>query len=535
MSELVRRHGLLLDDPESSSAAEYGRALEALCDVLSDAVGKNLRSLHGREFPFEIAVRPFFYFLAVQYANSKYRPPAQLAAAPSLESYDCLFPLYDARVNGTLHRLLHQVAVASDPAGMIERLLPVAPPAGSPPRSREPDRRTRFARRRRRFGVSFSLTTFEKIVLSCLDPGHLRFLKRSAPPPYALDGRIRRRLLDALRHDAERLGAGGDEARQLLVTAATLPTFYLEAFDDYVAWVEQVGADLSGLLAGIEFKDDPRFALLVPWLRSHNRVTVGAQHGGTYGQIEPTLWERCERFLFERYVTWGYRYSEQDVPLPAIRLSRPHPLRNSSRGKRGASLVVLPHFTDALAQPLPVELELWALRASMELLDAATPGRELVLRRHPRNRTEDYAEAIPESLRARVTFTAGSRGTLVADARRFDGVIFTEPHATGILECVSSGVDFRIVANPRYFHLRPEARPVFDALIRARIWITDSQAWNEAEQPDEELAELRRKAIGLFARTFIRHSRSYLVDWSRFLREVDRASRSTRNAVTDHY
>lgn len=533
MSELVRRHGLLIDQPETSSAAEYGHALEALCDVLSDAAGRGLRALHQRDYPFENAVRPFFYFLTVQFANTKHRAPIPVAVAPSLVSYDSLMPMYTAKLNGPHHCLLHQVAEATDPAALIEQLLSVARPGRppSPPRDRDPGKRATPSRRR--LGVSLSWTTFEKLVLSSLDPGQLCFLKKHEPARYALDGRLRRRLLDAFRHEAEDLGASGDEARLLLVTAATLPTFFLEAFDDYIDWVEQEGAGLSGIVGGIEFKDNPRIALLIPWLRSHKRATVGVQHGGAYGQIEPSLWERCERFLFERYVTWGYRYSAQDVPLPSIRLSRPHPFRTLQGSRTGtkqqdrdATLVVLPPVIDLLALTPPVEFHARALRAAMELIDVTTPpGEKLVLRLHPNSSIEDYGATIPDALRARAAITAGSRGTLVADARRYARVIFTEPIATGILECVSGNVDFRIVSDPLYSQFRPEARPIFDALIHARIWITDSQSWTDAEQSSQALSERRREAIDLFARTFIRHQWNYLAVWASFLRETHQASR----------
>jgi len=528
-------HRRLLDDPTRSPFGDYARALEGLCEQLSRLAGECLRALHASDYPFAIALRPYYYMSVLQFANIRYFPAPRGGETPTLRPFDRLVEMFDPGRDGPLHVLVYRIADAQRPQEAVERLLDEVPAASVERSTSGPPRVPPRVSPGLRLGLSLSLTGVEEAVLSLLGRGRIRLIRPRRSPGYLLNVDLRKRLLQALSEQASALPP--DAIGVLLASAALLPTYYLEGFADHLAEVSALADSLVGLVGGTEYHHHPQIALLVPLLAARGRITVGAQHGGLYGQTDPSWHERAERFLFERYLTWGYRHSPQDVPMPAVRMSRPRIDHGIVRLKpkifgpeMSSTLVVLPCVDQGLSYAVhspSINRMIEALRRTFDILASSGPDvGPFVLRCHPRNRPDDYAEAVPSSLRERVTFAQGSRGSLARDAHRYAEVVFTNPNATGITECLAGQVDFGIVADPALFHIRPEARPVYDGLIRARVWMTDSAARRDSLARRSELAGRRREALERFAEEYALRSSGYLGPWSRFLNETYRSGLS---------
>jgi hypothetical protein len=522
-----------LDDPARSPFGEYAEALEELCTRMSSMAGACLRTLHSSDYPFEIALRPYYYMAALQYANVKHYPPPRDGDAVGLVPFNRLDEMFESTRDDPLHRILHPIVDAGRPRGAVEQLLDDTPAgaigrsaAGSTRKASQPSSPLRL-------GLSLSLIGLEEAVLSLRGRGKIRLIRPRPSPGYGLDPDLRKRFLRGLSERAAALPPDSDAAGLLLASAAALPTYYLEGFADQLAAASALADSLVGLVGGTDYHRHPQVALLVPLLRARGRVTVGTQHGAVYGQTDPSWHERAERALFERYLTWGYRHRPEDVPMAAIRMSRQrvgHVMQRTRRELFGpatqATLVVLPCVHYALSYSIhspSVNRQMESLRRTFEIL-AGSPAEAgpFVVRCHPRNRPEEYAEAVPESLRARVSFARGFRGSLARDAHRYAEVVFANPNATGLTECMANRVEFGIAADPSLCHIRPEARPVYDELIRARVWMTDPAARADYLARRAELAGLRREALARFAEQYALQGSGYLGQWSRFLSETYR-------------
>ena len=532
--DFFEEHRRLLEDPARSPFGEYARALEELGARLSSLAGGCLQALHASDYPFAIALRPYYYMSALQFANVKYFPQPRGDETPTLRPFDRLVEMFDTGRDDPLHGLVHRLAFAELTEKAVERLLDEVPAASIARSASRPPRELQRASPGLRLGLSLSLTGVEEAVLSLLGRGRIRLIRPRRSPGYLLNVGLRKRLLRALKGQADALPPDSAAVRVLLASAALLPTYYLEGFADHLAEASTLADSIVGLVGGTEYHHHPQIALLIPLLTARGRITVGAQHGGLYGQTDPSWHETAERFLFERYLTWGYRHTPQDVPMPVVRMSRPRIDHGMFRLRRkvfgpetSSTLVILPCIYDTLSfgtYSPSVNRQVEALRATFDILAGSGPeSGSFVLRCHPRNRQVDYAEAVPDLLRERITFAQGSRGSLARDAHRYAEVVFTSPNATGITECLSNNVEFGIVADPALYHIRPEARSVYDGLIRARVWMVDSAARSDCLARPSELAGQRREALDRFAEQYALRSSGYLGQWSRFLDETYRS------------
>ena len=67
--DFFEEHHRLLEDPAHSPFGEYARALEELGARLSGLAGGCLQALHASDYPFAVALRPYYYMSALQFAN----------------------------------------------------------------------------------------------------------------------------------------------------------------------------------------------------------------------------------------------------------------------------------------------------------------------------------------------------------------------------------------------------------------------------------------------------------------------------------
>jgi len=130
-------------------------------------------------------------------------------------------------------------------------------------------------------------------------------------------------LDENIRKEFERM-QGADEFSTFVLQSLryNFPYAYLEGFteiknllDDKIPGKQKPQAIVCGF--------SPGFALTELWLAEcveNGTILFGVQHGGGYGEFKYDSREHHEKKISDKYITWGWRDSEKDVPLPAPKL-----------------------------------------------------------------------------------------------------------------------------------------------------------------------------------------------------------------------
>lgn len=307
---------------------------------------------------------------------------------------------------------------------------------------------------------------------------------------------------------------------------ALLPTAFIEQRAELRSWVATQRLPRV-LVSGLGFQRSPYFAALCDRACARGARMVGVQHGGYYGQTDPTAVERIEKRICDLYCTWGYRHQTRDRPLPVLRLhamaiparpARPFAARALlaySGNDAGPTLLArLPHYRQ---QGEAVAALIQALRDAR----ARTPV-QFALRPHPREghdaMPEIWARELPDAVIERP-----SGRSLLQHSDEHDLTIFNFPGATGFLELLHADRSAMIVCPPELCPLRPEARPAFarlqavglyhpdiESFVRALgDWASIGLAWWEAPE--------RRAACAAFRREFALSDPQPLARWGDFL------------------
>lgn len=271
--------------------------------------------------------------------------------------------------------------------------------------------------------------------------------------------------------------------------AAMAPTACLEQLEQVWHWVDkQALPKLVATVLGGE--RSPYFAALVARVKASQGKLVGIQHGGYYGATDRTWYERLENEFSDVYATWGYRQSDKQVPMPAVRLSQ---LRlkdqkvaspSADQSMRlfwahdvnvggSASLAAVPQFRrvneyqQALAQGFG--------RVANKL------GASVALRPYPRLPSADALDVWKQNIE-RLCIEPGAGRSLVAHASEHQLSVFGFPGATGFIEHIHVGLPAIIFCPPGLCPVRSEAVPIFDALIRTGLYVESESALEQSLQ-----------------------------------------------------
>ena len=510
-------------------SADYDKAIEEKAELLSSLMGRYLAEQHGDALDFSYLLRPFYYFYLFVYANGSYIKPAGTSSGDSFQPFPNLNKLSGLLPDSRAHEILYNLSRTEDPLrdalNVLEEIPRYQKTTGtvSTEDRDEEDIEPHV-------GMSLSLVVAEKLILWLMSGRTLRFVKARRPDqdhPPTMDPALRSRLLVAISNDTGIRQLPGEDYRLLLSSVLFMPPYFLEDFAHELAAARELSRGLSALICGIEFQHKPQVAIALALLKKRGSRLIGSQHGGAYGQTDMTLMERSERFLFDDYITWGYRFYANDHPLPSIRLSRFRlaPLWQKFRHRlvkpeAKTILVVLPNISFALAcgahHPNLLQQHEALLRSLEILLPAINDDYKIVLRMHPWNVDQDYEMAIPDFMRGHASLVHGKRGTLARDMHHFEFVMFPSPYATGLSECIVNGVPFTIISTPEFSRIRPEAEPVYRALREADVWVTEAEQLARVLGA-KKINDRQKTALEQFGRMYAFHSYAYLGYWSRFI------------------
>jgi len=511
---------------ESSEGSELSP--ESLVTLLSSIAGEYLSKLHGEVIDFSFLLRPFYNLYVYIYANSSYLEPTETNNSDDQFIFNNINGLSETEFNGKVHHLIYGLSKSDDINASISSILTSEFKETAPVDTGVLSKLPNTDHDRKQIGISLSFTVIERIILKCRLQGKIRFVKteKSSNDSVEVNSNIRLSMLDSLSNHIDVKRLCEKEYRLLLSSILFMPTYFVEKFTSCYLNAKQYANGLRSLVCGIEFQHKPVQAVLLAILKEKSTSLIGSQHGGFYGQTDPTWLERSEREIFDRYITWGFEFSKNEYPLPSVRLSRKRlgdvallMKRHFLRPKAKTVLVVLPHIMPTLAYSIQsprVMQQQQALYRSLTMLELLVDaGYEVTLRTHPRNPPLDYEAAIPGRLKSAVVVCGGKAGPLVEAMLQFEWVFFTNPNATGLSECVANGIEFRIVSDPHDYQIRTDAAQVYQSLQSNNVWFTEKAQLNHLSK--ERGKEARLKAIDQFMQMYGLHSKKYLQAWVNYI------------------
>lgn len=337
-------------------------------------------------------------------------------------------------------------------------------------------------------------------------------IRRLACPEHAAQRQYRGDLRRAL---YERCVPGVSDrlaALSLLPLCALLPTAFVEQLDELVQWAQAQPVP-KVLLSALGSERSPYYAALAARACAQGARAIGMQHGGCYGQTDPTWSEILENQISDHFCTWGYRQLPTQVPMPSLRLAQLRPGGSHAiRGRRvlwayNASvnattlLSAVPHFRQDEALN---DYFIHSVRAARERLDF-----DIALRPYPRIGLDPMTEAWVRGVPGLVLEPGGKR-SLLTHAAQHDLTVFSFPGATGFLEFLHADRPAILFSPSSLCPVREQAREVFQELIDAGLYATDEQAFasiletclaqGQSWWNDPQRVRARQRFIAEFAR-----------------------------------
>lgn len=309
---------------------------------------------------------------------------------------------------------------------------------------------------------------------------------------------------------------------------ALLPTAFCEQRAELERWAAR--RPLPRVLASaLGFERSPYFVALADRAVAAGGTLVGIQHGGYYGQTDPTWSERLENQVSDRYCTWGYRHRPQHVPMPSIRLSqlKARPSSRRAFGRRalwaysatvaGATLLArVPHYRREAELN---DVFIAAVRSARQACEFT-----LALRPYPRLGRDLMADAWRHQL-ADVAIEPAAGRTLLEHAAAYDLTIFNFPGATGFLEFLQADRPALIFCPPSFCPVRREAQSVYELLIETGLYAVDIEGFRRSIAewcrlgPEWWNEPTRLHAREAFRREYARTSTQTVTEWARFLQD----------------
>lgn len=307
--------------------------------------------------------------------------------------------------------------------------------------------------------------------------------------------------------------------------AALLPTAVLEQRDELAQWADAQPQPML-LVSALGFERSPYYAALADRLARRGGRVIGLQHGGFYGQTEPTFYERIENEVSDLYCTWGYQQQPSQRPMPSPRLTH---LRAAPRRGAFARRLLWAYSSNATGLPALERLphprregEMHAvLAAAVAQVQRQTPF-TLTMRPYPRMGRLLFDAAWQHEFPA-LQVEAPAGRSLLQHAAGHDLTVFNFPGATGFLEFLHVDQPALIFCPPAFCPVRPAAAPAFTQLAEAGLYARSEDefaaaiaAWSR-EGEDWWQAPQRRAARAAFVAHFARASDALIGEWSAFL------------------
>jgi putative transferase (TIGR04331 family) len=341
--------------------------------------------------------------------------------------------------------------------------------------------------------------------------------------------------------DDRRSGLGALDAEEGFERAAVrclpyyLPTVFLEGY----------GAARQRILAGWRhaprvivsttgWSYDEPFKLFAAEAADAGSRLVAVQHGGGYGVAREWPSELFERRLSDTFVTWGWA----DGPgtglsnLPNPRLSQFCAGRRSRRGGSVQALFIAAgekrYLTRFNSSPL-ASLDEEYLDGQLRFLESLTHNVRRSIRFRPHPGTGHPLRKLITDKHGEVKWDQG--GSLYQSMDRARLVVIDHP-VTSMLESLAADIPTVLFWDPRYWEMRPEAEPYFDALRSASILhdspeaaaahfsavVDDVQAWWQ-----DVAVQQAREA---FARQFALTAQNWSIAWLAGIRAEVAAARA---------
>jgi len=100
------------------------------------------------------------------------------------------------------------------------------------------------------------------------------------------------------------------------------PLLYIEGFESIRRSVLTLISSTipKAIITGVGPIHDMPFAVWAADCVDRGTELIGVQHGGTYGEMIPSHFEKYERSITDRYISWGWEDGKQVIPMPAAKL-----------------------------------------------------------------------------------------------------------------------------------------------------------------------------------------------------------------------
>lgn len=496
---------------------KYNQSIDDLVSRLSPLIDSQLRKQLQISHSLQVVIDPLIYLVAYQKAAAALYPEQSIDFSPdNIQPLVTLEQVFQINLDSAYGCLLRSLRGTQCPFDFVRDLLQNSSRAQQSESLPKCDV-SMTGGSNKKVLVTIGLLGIERLYLKLALPAiKIDRAKRAPPCDWCLPARLE--LIEAWRDQQHPLSR--HEIELLAFSALVLPTAYFESCAELYRGCADRCRSASAILMGAEFMRRPEVALSAALIKSKGGKLMLIQHGGFYGQTDPTCFERAEERMADTYFTWGYKYHPGHLPVPSMKLSKialSRLFRKTASAKNKKLLLVAPFFTTDLGfatHSTETNKQFEAFNASLELIrPLVEENYSVCLRFHPRNEIESLLPHIPALANGQFEVTRGQRGELVKDALDYECVVFSSPNATGICECLAGKVPFVIAAAPKYYWLQDGALPFYEALIQEGVWIT-------GPLPADDLAKRLRTnfssaGITKFSNNFALCKPNYLKHWAR--------------------
>ena len=124
----------------------------------------------------------------------------------------------------------------------------------------------------------------------------------------------------SLRRKIRNAECNSDKSKLVLdLLSQNLPKELIEEFTQRSVILKKIKYPKK-IVTGLGSFWDINFGIWSAFARLNGSSYIGLQHGGTYGERKHSTFEYYERKVSDKYLTWGWKYSDNDIPFISVRL-----------------------------------------------------------------------------------------------------------------------------------------------------------------------------------------------------------------------
>ncbi|TYO98359.1 putative transferase (TIGR04331 family) [Geothermobacter ehrlichii] len=322
-----------------------------------------------------------------------------------------------------------------------------------------------------------------------------------------------------------------DEFERLVLSTlrVNLPYEFLEGFSFIRDGIKPclISNVPKKIITGVGFLWDTAFSIWAAECAQKGTKIYGVQHGGTYGESEPSYGEIFERSVVDKFISWGWSDDEDVIPLPAQGLFGLKKVKQSKKRNKEVLWVTtldsryanfLSHlpFSSRFLEHFNWQVAFW------ENLDGKVRN-SIKIRLYPR----DFGWGVKEMLQKKCSGLKfqDNNDSFRDSASQAMMVVLDHFGGTTFLECLSMNVPTIIFGNPDLFKIRDAAKPFYEELERVGVlhYSPESVATklNEIYSKVDDWwgDQIRQTAVQKFKKNFALTSNTPIQDWARFLRQ----------------